>query len=230
MTRSHGGGGVLAAAVLLLTCAILQTADAADAAAPFAVVASAASAASAVVLFAAAAGKMLSLVDSSHHRGSTSSVLASGFRTSSSLLALVIFMSVFLARGCCAADGTSGTRCSTSRDCASGFRCVCPDEAMPPPQPSYLPQNASVDVSPACRSYRTPQAQVLDTSSFILSKAWRIGTMLVSSYFATARATTESQTGCTCVADDPQQPPPPQLQPPPPLAEVRTAISISGEE
>jgi len=89
---------------------------------------------------------------------------------------------------------------------------------MPPPPyppnypnyPNYYPNNPSPrspqspylyrgDVSPACRSYRTPLAQLLDASGAVAATAWSAGAALASSYLATPAAAAEAQEGCMCV-------------------------------
>lgn len=146
--------------------------------------------------------------------------------------------------------GKAGTMCSNSSDCAAGFRCVCPEAS--PPQPnsennSISPQSTLLvvdDASPACRSYRTPLALLLDALVNIVSNAWSLGGMIASPHaFHTAHAA-ESQARCTCVAIDPLPPlppppplptlpllpllPPPPPLPSPPLEVARIVISLSG--
>lgn len=186
---------------------------------------------------------------------------SSSARIMSRSMSVLVLLCVLLTRAYCAPDATpgeAGAKCSSSSECAAGYRCECRTEQQTPPLAATAvssppPNDDSLiadDPSPARRGYRTPLGQLLDASGVIVTAAWRgAGAVFTSSFFfpstahaAAAPTTTgnESQAMCTCVAiQAPQAPQVPQaLQAPqapqappllpPPLAEARTAISISG--
>lgn len=197
----------------------------------------------------AAAMKGTSPTNITHTHTSCSSA-----RIMSRSLSVLVLLCVLLTRAYCAPDGApgaAGSKCSSSSECAAGYRCECRTEQQTPPLTTTVvssppPNDDSFivdDPSPACRGYRTPLGQLLDASGVIVTTAWRgAGAVFTSSLFlastanaAAAPTTTanESLVVCTCVAVQPPQPPQP-LQPPPPLppplAEARTAISLSGRK
>ena len=126
--------------------------------------------------------------------------------------------------------GTVGQKCSSSSDCAVGFRCACPEAPAltPPSPPPPLVEDYS---SPACRSYRTPMGQLVDTAGAVADVARRTaGSTLfsaVSSFLlsgASAASTTSDEAAsrgatCKCVAihQPPSSPPPPAIPPPSPI-------------